>query len=348
MKTTDSWMIRSGQGGYLLEEFFEHNLIALGWNEVGSLSEIKNKEELKSLFASTYEDWSQGKINQCAGQLWRFYMHVKIGDNIVTYDSSSRQYYTGTVESEYEFNEKTEFFHTRKVQWSEVPIERDDLSIDSRNTLGSILTVFWISPEIFEDIKTSNPYYMDIDDKDIEAMNQYQEELHEEMEKLEMEQSLELLKEEAISRSLEFTKDILISLSWEDTEKLVAGLLRTMGYKTRFTSRGSDLGSDIMASPDVLGLEEPRIKVEVKKRTNNKISAVDLRNFIGGMRDYNKGIYVTTSGFTKEARYEAERANFPITLIDSDWLVELIAENYEELDAEVKALVPLKKIYWPV
>jgi restriction system protein len=36
------------------------------------------------------------------------------------------------------------------------------------------------------------------------------------------------------------------------------------------------------------------------------------------MRGHHKGIYVTTSGFSKEAQYEAERANFAITLIDSD------------------------------
>jgi restriction system protein len=128
----------------------------------------------------------------------------------------------------------------------------------------------------------------------------------------------------------------------------VGGILRAMGYKIRFTSRGSDLGSDILASPDGLGLEEPRIKVEVKKRTIEKIGAPDIRNFIGGLRGVEKGIFVTTSGFSKEARYEAERANFALTLIDSDLLVELIVENYESLTPETKALIPLRKIYWPV
>ncbi len=122
-----------------------------------------------------------------------------------------------------------------------------------------------------------------------------------------------------------------------------------MGYKTRMTAKsGGDLGSDIIASPDELFLEQPLIKVEVKKRTKDKISAPDIRNFIGGMRGHHKGIYVTTTGFSKEAIYEAERANFAITLIDSDWLVELLISNYDNLEPEIKALVPLKKIYWPV
>ena len=73
----------------------------------------------------------------------------------------------------------------------------------------------------------------------------------------------------------------------------------------------------------------------------------DIRSFIGGMRGFHKGIYVATTGFTIDAKYEAERANFPITLVDADLLVELITENYEQLSPEVKALVPLRKIYWP-
>jgi restriction system protein len=170
-----------------------------------------------------------------------------------------------------------------------------------------------------------------------------------ELSKLQEEQDLQRLKDDVIGRSQEFIKDIIANLSWQDTELLVAGLLKTMGYRTRMTAKGGgDLGSDIIASPDELFLEQPLIRIEVKKRSKDKIGAQDIRNFIGGMRGHHKGIYVTTSGFSKEAQYEAERANFAITLIDSDWLVELLLSNYENLDPETKALVPLRKIYWPV
>jgi len=54
------------------------------------------------------------------------------------------------------------------------------------------------------------------------------------------------------------------------------------------------------------------------------------------------------SPFTKEAHYEAERATNPITLVDMDLLAELLVANYEQLDPETRALVPLVKVYWPV
>lgn len=48
-----------------------------------------------------------------------------------------------------------------------------------------------------------------------------------------------------------------------------------------------------------------------------------------------------------EARYEAERANIPLTLMDLDELVSAIIEHYEKMDMETRVLVPLTKIYWP-
>ena len=58
-------------------------------------------------------------------------------------------------------------------------------------------------------------------------------------------------------------------------------------------------------------------------------------------------MYVSTGGFTKDARYEAERGRIPVTLMDLDDLVKSLLEHYEKLDVEMQRLVPLRKIYWP-
>ncbi len=71
------------------------------------------------------------------------------------------------------------------------------------------------------------------------------------------------------------------------------------------------------------------------------------RTLLGALRQGDKGLYVSTGSFSKEAHYEAERANVPVTLIDLDSLVDLLTSHYESLDAETRALIPLKKFYWP-
>lgn len=128
--------------------------------------------------------------------------------------------------------------------------------------------------------------------------------------------------------------------------ELVAGLLRAMGYKTHISAKGPDRGRDIIASPDGLGLEEPRIVVEVKHR-DGTMGADKVRGFVGGLRAGDKGLYVSTSGFSKEAKYEAERSNIPINLVDCDMLVNLIIQYYDAFDSDAKSLIPLRKIYWP-
>jgi len=145
---------------------------------------------------------------------------------------------------------------------------------------------------------------------------------------------------------LERIKDKVLKVSWEDMELLVAGLLRTMGYKTSMTKKGSDGGRDIIASPDGLGLESPRIVAEVKHRKGS-MGAPQVRAFIGGLRVSDSGLYVSTGGFTKEAQYEADRANMPIKLLDLDQFVRLLVDNYEEADSETQTILPLVRIYWP-
>jgi restriction system protein len=82
-----------------------------------------------------------------------------------------------------------------------------------------------------------------------------------------------------------------------------------MGYKTRISPPGSDRGKDVEASSDGLGLTDPHVIVEVKHREGGTMGSQYLRNFIAALRPRHKGLYVSTGGFTKEARYEADRAS---------------------------------------
>jgi len=58
-------------------------------------------------------------------------------------------------------------------------------------------------------------------------------------------------------------------------------------------------------------------------------------------------LYVSTGGFSKDAKYEAERSTIPVTLIDADELGILIVQYYDSFDSETRTLIPLVKIYWP-
>src|SRR5262249_54873909 len=134
---------------------------------------------------------------------------------------------------------------------------------------------------------------------------------------------------------------------WREMQHLVAGILRAMGYKTRVAADGPDRGCDVQASPDGLGLSQPRIFVEVKHRPKTQIDAPLIRSFLGGRRQGDNCLYVSIGGYTRDARYEADRSTIPLRLLDLDDLAELLIERYALLDVETRAMVPLVAVYWP-
>lgn len=329
MNKNQLWMVRAGERAFLVEEFLNKSIVAIGWNETGDLSQVKGIEEIKTLLEDNFPEYSKMQINLNAGQLYRFLFEFKKGDCVMTYNPSERVYWIGEIKSDYEFNKSfCEYYHTRKINWLG-NVQRDDLTTSTKNTLGATMTIFDIPEQARVEIFTlleGKPTNEEVDNE---------------------EESLEIIKEDFIAKSHEFIKDKILARDWDEMQDLIAGILRAMGYKTRVSPKGSDRGKDIIASPDGLGLEDPKIIVEVKHR-QGAMGSQDLRSFLGGLRASDKGLYVSTGGFSKDAKYEAERSNIPITLVDSDMIVELIVQYYDYFDNESKTLVPLKKIYWPI
>ena len=77
------------------------------------------------------------------------------------------------------------------------------------------------------------------------------------------------------------------------------------------------------------------------------MGAPAVRSFIGGLRAGDRGLYVSTGGFTKEARYEADRATIPIRLLDLDSFVRHYVEVDDKADEETRSILPLTRIWWP-
>ncbi len=151
--------------------------------------------------------------------------------------------------------------------------------------------------------------------------------------------------QEYISQSEQFVEDNIASLDWRQLQDLIAGILRAMGYRTRVSNPGPDRGVDVFASPDGLGLGEPRIFAEVKYRSG-AVGAPEIRAFIGGRQQGDRCLYVSTGGFSTAARYEADRSSIPLTLVAMPDLRELLVDYYESLDPETRALVPLRKVFF--
>jgi len=130
-------------------------------------------------------------------------------------------------------------------------------------------------------------------------------------------------------------------------QELVADLLRAMGYHVAWVAdAGKDGGIDILAYNDPLGTRPPRIKVQVK-RYSNKIDVSGLRSFMAVLGDNDVGLFVTTSGFTRDAEDEARKQeNRKITLINLDKFFDLWVAHWPKLDDAARRRFPLQPIYF--
>jgi restriction system protein len=327
------WMVRAGRDSIFIDEFLSRQMVAIGWSKLGDLSNVHSREELTRLVEQAWPENNKFQNGASIGQVYRFRQEIVPGQAVTTYDSSSRIYHVGTVTGDYEYHPEydSELRHTRSVRW-EKEVSRDKLSAEAKNSLGAISTIFCLSSSVVDELLNSQD-----DDSQEDEGPSVEGEIEAEAE----------VRKDTEQRALEFLQDRLSKLAWDQMQELVAGLLRAMGYKTRISPAGPDRGRDIIASPDGFGFQPPRIIVEVKHRKGS-MGAPEVRSFVGGLRQNDNGLYVSTGGFSREARYEADRSNQNLTLMDADDLGKAIIEHYDRMDAETRALLPLKKIYWPV
>ena len=130
-------------------------------------------------------------------------------------------------------------------------------------------------------------------------------------------------------------------------QELVAALLRGMGYYTPFVApHGKDGGIDVIAYRDPLGTISPRIKIQVKHR-ESPTSVHEVRQLMGLLQgNEDVGIFVSSGGFTPDAKNTARSSRVHVELINLDRFISLWQEFYEKLTDEDKNLLPLMPIYF--
>lgn len=112
-------------------------------------------------------------------------------------------------------------------------------------------------------------------------------------------------------------------------EQLVINLLIEMGYGSdelagHVLGKSHDAGIDGVIYEDKLGLS--KIYIQAKRNDkNNTVGRPLLQAFVGAMQDVQKGVFITTSSFTKEAQtYVEKQQQKSLKLIDGNLLAELM------------------------
>ena len=120
----------------------------------------------------------------------------------------------------------------------------------------------------------------------------------------------------------------LLGLSTASFERLAQRLLRESGFTyVEITGRSGDGGIDGIGIARIAGFLSFQVLIQCK-RYQGSISPSQIRDFRGAMQGRtDKGLYITTGTFTREAVKEATRDGAPpIDLIDGKQLVERLKE----------------------
>lgn len=130
-------------------------------------------------------------------------------------------------------------------------------------------------------------------------------------------------------------------------ERLVVELLLKMGYggsrqdAGRAIGRSGDGGIDGIINEDRLGLDSIYLQA---KRWENPVGRPEIQKFAGALAEHRakKGVFITTSAFTKEARASADKHDARIVLIDGEKLATLMIDH--GLGVTLEATYEVKRI----
>ena len=325
------WVVRAGRD---IQELVEpRSLIGIGWSEVGDLGALST-EDIKGKVRATYPDDNPHQVSKSAGQLRRFSRDIAIDDIVLTPITSTRQALIGKVTGPYQHNPAAEtecLTNTRSVEWIRTDVQRDDLPTGLQTSLGGLMTVYRVNgrdDEIEQVIERK------------QAPDPAAEEDDDEYEYVSYAEYFSDVESSAKERIL----DLLYNFGGHEFEGVVGDVLQAMGFTVRGHGRGPDGGVDLVATPDRLGFENPRIKVQVKRR-RAVMGRPEVQQLAGTLRDGEKGLFVSLGGFATGTQSESSQS---MTLMDGYQFVDLLLDHYEDLSPETRTRVPLKRLYVPV
>lgn len=145
-----AWAIRGGKDGEYEKPALENGTITTGWNNLGDLSNLQSRDEMKDLLWEKDPEAKTGAIAIYATHLWNFTKEISIGDLLLL----PRQSDTGLVAignftSDYQFrlgNKPSP--HLRTVKWVTTALPKASLRQDILAAVQNVpLSIFRLGGE---------------------------------------------------------------------------------------------------------------------------------------------------------------------------------------------------------
>jgi len=331
------WMVRAGRHGEHEPRFFGDNKVYLTWKELGEdLHDLNDRAAIRKRLAEHFPAATPAKLSNNTGQIAAFLLEMKPDDLVVIPRKGKSAMAIGKIAGPYVYGGTAEipYRHSRDVQWLNLDVPRSAFDKDLLFSFGAIMTICAIRRHDAEKrlramlaggFKPSNTATASQAAAEDEAA-----------------QTLDL---ERLSKDQIAT---LIGRKFRGHEmaRLVDAVLKAQGYTTFVSPPGPDKGVDILAAPGPLGFGKPRICIQVKSQ-DSPVDSPTLNQLIGSMQNVqaDQGLLVAWGGFKTSVDREVATQFFRVRLWDQDALIGQLLEHYEKLDEDLRAELPLKRVW---
>ncbi|MBA2432850.1 MAG: restriction endonuclease [Chthoniobacterales bacterium] len=276
-----------------------------------------------------------------AGQLWAFAVAMKEGDLVVMPRKLTSQLALGRVTGPYRYQKLgEEDRHTRPVSWERPDVPRTAFEQDLLHSFGAFMTVCNISRNDAERRVAVVLAGKEDPGPRVGLGNAKKPGV-----------SPPVIEPEEVPDLGQLAHDQIVAhiqarFAGHALATLVDAVLQADGWVTKVSPPGADGGVDILGGRGSLGLDEPRLCVQVKSQ-NSPADVTVYRTLQGTMQTYKaeQGLLVCWGGFNKVVLAESRQGHFSVRLWDSRDVVEAIYRTYEHLPAEIQAELPLKRVW---
>ena len=334
------YLARAGRNGEDEDYALEHNIAIISFRKVPSLEGARDYDAVVQLVEDALPDGKPRALGNFARQLWAFAFAIQEGDIVVMPRKLTSQIAIGRVTGPYRYDQvNTAFRHIRPVEWLRPEVPRSTFGQDLLYSFGALMTVCNISrngadrrvaavlegkPDPGLSVVVEKPTKVPVPpgDETIEALDLAQ-----------------LAHDQIVAQ-------IQSRFAGHALAQLVDAVLQADGWVTRNSAPGADGGVDILAGRGSLGLDAPRLCVQVKSQ-NSPADVTVYRTLQGTMQTFKaeQGLLVCWGGFNRAVLAESRQSHFMVRLWDSRDLVGAIYRNYERLPAEIQAELPLKRVW---
>lgn len=337
------WLVRAGAHGEFEQKFIRENRIYVTWEDLNvDLSSMSERAQLVADMTTRYQDKKPKSISVTVSQVWPFAHDMKTGDLIVLPLKSQPAIQVGEIIGGYhhESGGPDPFFHWRPVKWIGEAIPRANFEQDLLFSFGTLLTICRVRRNNAEErirAMRANGWKPSKISSIIKAP---EPESAPESGELPVEADLDELARDQIARL------IAARFKGHDLTRLVEAILQAQGYTTYRSPEGPDGGADILAGAGPLGFGSPRLCVEVKSG-DSPIDRPTVDKLLGAVSKFGaaEGLFVSWGGFKGNVQKELAASFFRVRLWTQKELLEQLFLQYEKLDEDMRAELPLKRVW---